>query len=324
MKMRTRNPAASTDIGSVIQSETARQRYIAVQVATNPPNDVAGCPRLRANIGPWNLLVPESIWSTPHPPPAEMNPPANRLAHRHRSAAAGAEITLVVGRRGEFARSKITVNYLVIGVVRHATADCTLRTDDLLAFARNQHVTGPCCMRLPRTIKPSAPPFATTAGRTRFGWRRTARESRKQAGSGRVSAPDVGGGRLRRLTRRCGGRVRAPDVTRGRLPRQLCFQVGRVVARRKSRQRDRAMRTSRQLLDVAQIGPLLVAAERDSGPGGAGPRGSADTMHVIFGHVRQFEIDDVRHPIDIDAASGNVGGDKHPGLAVTKAGERSF
>ena len=94
-----------------------------------------------------------------------MNPPANRLAHRHRSAAAGAEITLVVGRRGEFARSKITVNYLVIGVVRYATADCTLRTDDLLAFARNQHVTGPCCMRLPRTIKPSAPPFATTAVR---------------------------------------------------------------------------------------------------------------------------------------------------------------
>src|SRR6516164_8414581 len=63
MKIRTRNPAASADISSVIQSETARHRYIAVQVATNPPNDVASCPRLRANIGPWNLLVPESIWS---------------------------------------------------------------------------------------------------------------------------------------------------------------------------------------------------------------------------------------------------------------------
>jgi cytochrome c len=47
MKMRTRNPAASTDIGSVIQSETARHRYIAVQAAKNPPNDVASCPRLR-------------------------------------------------------------------------------------------------------------------------------------------------------------------------------------------------------------------------------------------------------------------------------------
>ena len=49
---------------------------------------------------------------------------------------------LVGGRRREFARSKITVNYLVIGVARHATADCTLRTDDLLAFVRNHHVTG--------------------------------------------------------------------------------------------------------------------------------------------------------------------------------------
>ena len=49
MKMRMRNPAASTDIGSVIQSETAM--YIAVQVAKNPPNDVASCPRLYTNIG---------------------------------------------------------------------------------------------------------------------------------------------------------------------------------------------------------------------------------------------------------------------------------
>ena len=71
-----------------------------------------------------------------------MNPPADRFTHRHGSAAAGAEITLVGGRRGEFTRSKITVNYLVIGVAGHATADCTLRTDDLLAFVRNQHVTG--------------------------------------------------------------------------------------------------------------------------------------------------------------------------------------
>ena len=51
MKMRTRNPAASADIGSVIHSDTARHRYIAVQVAKNPPNEVASCPRLDANIG---------------------------------------------------------------------------------------------------------------------------------------------------------------------------------------------------------------------------------------------------------------------------------
>jgi len=46
-------------------------------------------------------------------------------------------------------------------------------------------------------------------------------------------------------------------------------------------------------------------------------------MHVIFGYVRQLEIDDMRHRVDIDAAGGNICGDKHAGLAVAKAGERS-
>ena len=63
MKMRTRNPAASADIGSVIQSPTARHRYIAMQVAKNPPNDDASCPRLRANIGARKAIVLERIWS---------------------------------------------------------------------------------------------------------------------------------------------------------------------------------------------------------------------------------------------------------------------
>src|SRR6516165_384158 len=101
---------------------------------------VRGCAPISAPGTAWFQKASGPFAASPHPPPAEMNPPANRLAHRHRSAAAGAEITLVVGRRGEFARSKITVKYLVVGVARHATADCTLRTDDLLAFARNQHV----------------------------------------------------------------------------------------------------------------------------------------------------------------------------------------
>ena len=39
--------------------------------------------------------------------------------------------------------------------------------------------------------------------------------------------------------------------------------------------------------------------------------------------VWQIEIDDGRHPVDIDAAGGNVG-DKYGGLAVAKTGERSF
>src|SRR5258708_2201716 len=68
--------------------------------------------------------------------------PTHVPPHRHRPAAAGTDITLVGGRRGEFTRSKIAVNDLVVGVACDATADCSLRADDLLAFACDQHVTG--------------------------------------------------------------------------------------------------------------------------------------------------------------------------------------
>src|SRR6516165_6133358 len=148
MKMRTRNPAASTDIGSVIQSETARQRYIAVQVATNPPNDVASCPRLRANIGAWNPWVPESIWSIcgitaptpggdePASGPAHAPPQVGRSRRRDNA-----------GRRAK-RRIRARQNHRQLsGRWRRASCDrrlypSDLRTDDLLAFARNQHVTG--------------------------------------------------------------------------------------------------------------------------------------------------------------------------------------
>ena len=52
-----------------------------------------------------------------------MNSPAKRLAHRHRPAAAGTDITLVGVRRGRFTRSKIAINDLIVGVPRQAAAD---------------------------------------------------------------------------------------------------------------------------------------------------------------------------------------------------------
>ena len=98
--MRTRNPAASADIGSAIQSETARHRYITAQVTKNPPNDVASCPRLRANIGaskspdPGEDLVQSE--ALPDPPAAKMNSPAKMLSHRYRPLTARTEVTLAV------------------------------------------------------------------------------------------------------------------------------------------------------------------------------------------------------------------------------------
>src|SRR5262245_41480527 len=100
----------------------------------------------------------------------------------------------------------------------------------------------------------------------------------------RQAAADVAPGRLG-----CSG---GPAATRGwlRAPTLLLPAARQGDRAAQNSPTGLAQRASRQLLDVAQIGPLLVAAERDRGPGGPGPRGSADAVHVIFGHVRQFEI----------------------------------
>ncbi len=47
-------------------------------------------------------------------------------------------------------------------------------------------------------------------------------------------------------------------------------------------------------------------------------------MDIVLGHIRQLEINHVRHAVDIDAASGDIGGDKHAGLPIAKAGERAL
>jgi hypothetical protein len=58
----------------------------------------------------------------------------------------------------------------------------------------------------------------------------------------------------------------------------------RPIARGGSRwwDRDGAQRASRQLLGVAQVGPILIAAERDCNSCGVGACGSTDTVNVFF------------------------------------------
>src|SRR5215471_20380352 len=132
----------------------------------------------------------------------------------------------------------------------------------------------PSFMHLARTIKPRdsrvASLVAAATYRTAFGWRRVAQEYRKRTGSGRFSAPDVCPGGPWRVSRRGG------STAEGSLPRReaaflrqlcLCRVLDRTIAQR--RQRERAKGAPRQLLDIAQVGPLLVAAERDRDPGGA-------------------------------------------------------
>ena len=142
-------------------------------------------------------------------------------------------------------------------------------------------------------------------------------QERRQSVNLRVAGVRLGAGRLSPVSYVRIGTVRA----RGR--RQL---LGRVVMGIAHRNRHRHHRNgeSRQIFDTAQIGPLLVAAERDCRPGGAGARRSPDPVHIILGHVRQLEIDDMRDVVHVDPARRNVGGDEHAAVAVAKAGERTL
>ena len=62
-----------------------------------------------------------------------------------------------------------------------------------------------------------------------------------------------------------------------------------------------------RLLDAAQIAFLFL---RHEGVGRAGrfrPRGAADPVDVVLGHVRHVEIHDVSERGDVDAARSNIG-----------------
>src|SRR5687767_679949 len=76
-----------------------------------------------------------------------------------------------------------------------------------------------------------------------------------------------------------------------------------------------------ELLDLPEQPDLVVVDERDRGTHTARTAGAADAVHVILGHVRQFEIDDVRQLLDVEAARGDVSCDEHGDAAVLKLGE---
>ena len=47
-------------------------------------------------------------------------------------------------------------------------------------------------------------------------------------------------------------------------------------------------------------------------------------MHIAFRFVGQFEIDDVRDVVDVDAPGGNIGCDKNAGRSRTKPFQRTL
>ena len=145
MKIRTRKPAASTDIGSAMRRETARKKYIAAQVAKNPPNEVASCPRLDADSAfekPWSQKASGLVAALSHPPPAEMHSPADQFADHHRPALASTDNAGAAAlRKRKMASIKIAIND--DGHRPHPlsarSTDSAFGTDDLFTFACDQH-----------------------------------------------------------------------------------------------------------------------------------------------------------------------------------------
>jgi hypothetical protein len=80
-------------------------------------------------------------------------------------------------------------------------------------------------------------------------------------------------------------------------------------------------RKSGQLFDISQVNALLLAAQRDRNAGCTGAGRSADAVNIVFGNVRQLEVDDVRYAFHIDSPRSNIGSDKDPAAARAKAGE---
>ncbi len=69
---------------------------------------------------------------------------------------------------------------------------------------------------------------------------------------------------------------------------------------------------------------LAVLAKREGDACGARAAGAADAMDIRFGIGRQIVIDDVADAVDIEAASGNVGGYENVQPAVAETGQHSF
>ncbi len=94
----------------------------------------------------------------------------------------------------------------------------------------------------------------------------------------------------------------------------------RTLRTRQRRQQLRGDRLGRDLLldiglDVGQRHRIALAREADRIALGAQARGAADAVHVVLGIERQVEVEHVRHPIDMQAARGHVGGHQQFQLA---------
>jgi hypothetical protein len=70
------------------------------------------------------------------------------------------------------------------------------------------------------------------------------------------------------------------------------------------------------LFDLAQKMTLVIVAERNGNAFMACARRATDAVHIGFRYVGQFEIDDMRDLVDVNAACGNIGGHQNARTTV--------
>jgi hypothetical protein len=79
---------------------------------------------------------------------------------------------------------------------------------------------------------------------------------------------------------------------------------------------------AKSALDLVQHACFLGGEEADGATLGTGTGRTADAVDIVLGGVRHVVVDDVRDLVNVDAASDNVGGDEHAGVATLEAVER--
>src|SRR5690606_1556264 len=76
---------------------------------------------------------------------------------------------------------------------------------------------------------------------------------------------------------------------------------------------------SEQGLDRRQGEGIVLAGKADRGTAGAGTAGAADAVHIVVRHLRQGKVDHVTDTVDVNAATGHVGGHQYADLALAEA-----
>ena len=185
--------------------------------------------------------------------------------------------------------------------------------DDRVVTRRRRGRRCACPLRIGGTCLGGArrvPRFAARWGRGAVGVRRPRRRLLRGC---LPAAPLFAALAFRRLPLRCALLAAAAALDRLRPFVRVRFEARDDLARHLAPDHP---------LDVGEQRLVVRAHEGDRLAGGARPARAADPVDVVFRHVGQVEVDDVRQLLDVEAARGDVGGDERLQLAGLELRQR--